>query len=221
MGCEGQTRTVGVPVGPAPRELAALDRAVAEVDAARSAVLAGPAAVVAAATALDAADEACASGSRSRAREARRSTGAAVLRADGALASSTERLGSYRAALRALVPAAETLEPRQQEALAGLAEAGEREVQAVARFGDAARAAWPAYSALDQAQSTWLERVVAGWYRSQDEAADGYLVLRRPGLPALEQARSRLVQADAGRRPATEGVRAALSAANRALDALR
>lgn len=210
-----------MPVGPAQSELTALDAAVADVDAARKALLAAPAAVVSAATALDAADEACASGDRARAVDSHRAARGPVGQVGTALATYAHGLEAYRSTLRALVEASAPLEPGQQEALAALADAGAGEAQALAAFGEAARSAWPAYQALDRAQSTWLDRAAAGWYRSQEEAANGYAVLRRPGLPALEQARTQLAQADAGRRPATDRVRAALGEANRALDGLR
>lgn len=80
---------------------------------------------------------------------------------------------------------------------------------------------WPAYLALDEAQSTWVERASAGWYRSQAEAAGAYAVLVRPQRAALDSARQRLRAADAARRTATERQTAALAAADRALDGLR
>ncbi|HWH31207.1 MAG TPA: hypothetical protein VNU01_00905 [Egibacteraceae bacterium] len=220
-GCEAPTRTVRVPVGPAPAELTALDRAVADVDAARTALLAAPAAVVSGATAFDAGDEACATGDRARAAEAREAARAAGRQVEAALATYADQLAAYRSTLRTLVDAAAPLDPAQREALAALAQAGERDAAALAAFGDAARAAWPAYTALGQVQSTWLDRASAGWYRSPVEAADAYVVLRRPAVPGLEAARTTLARADSARRPATERVRAALAAANRALDALR
>jgi hypothetical protein len=219
--CEAPTRTIRVPVGPAPTALAALDAAVADVDAARKAALGGPAAVVAAATALDSSDEACATGNRTRAAETRRTARAAVAEQDRALATYANQLSAYRAALEALTGAAAPLEPAQREALAALAKAGEQEADALAGFGDQARAAWPAYRALDEAQSTWLDRASSGWFRSDREAADGYTVLRLPVAEQVGAARSALAKADAARRPATERMRAALAAANAALQPLR
>lgn len=219
--CGESTRTVRVPVGPAQAELSALDRAVADVDASRKALLAAPAAIVAAATALDAADEACATGDRGRAAEARRAARAAVRQVDPALATYGNQLDAYRSTLQALSAASAPLDPAQREALARLAEAGEQEAAALAAFGTAARAAWPAYAALGQAQSTWLDRASAGWFRSPAEAAGGYVVLRRPVAGPLERARSELAAADSARRPATQRMRTALGAANAALQSLR
>jgi hypothetical protein len=219
--CDGPTRTVRVPVGPAPSELAALDRAVADVDAARKALLAAPAAVVAAATALDAADAACATGNRRLAAETRRTARAAVGQLEAALATYGNQVTAYRSTLGALAPAAAPLEPAQREALAALAAAGEQEAAALEDFGRSARAAWPGYAALDAAQSTWLDRASAGWFRTGAEAAGGYAVLRLPVADQLDAARAQLAEADTARRPATERVRAALAAANRALESLR
>lgn len=221
LACGGPTRTVREPVGPAPSALAALDTAVTDVDAARRALLAAPAAVVAAATALDAADEASATGNRTRAAGTRRTARAAVRQLDAALATYAGQLSAYRATLQAVQAAAAPLEPAQRDALAALAAAGEQEAAALAAFGMQARAAWPAYRALDQAQSTWLDRASAGWFRTDREAADGYSVLRLPVADELEAARGRLARADTVRRPATDRVRAALGAANAALQSLR
>ncbi len=164
--CDGPTRTVRVPVGPAQAELTALDGAVADVDAARKALLAAPAAVVSAATALDSADEACATGNRSRAAETRRTARDAVRRLDTALATYDDQLTAYRSTLGSLTTAAAPLEPAQQQAIAALTAAGEQEADALRSFGTSARGAWPGYAALNEAQSTWLDRASAGWFRS-------------------------------------------------------
>ncbi len=210
-----------VPVGPAASALASLDTAVADVDASRKALLAAPAAVVAAATALDSADEACATGNRTRAAETRRTADAALGQLDAALATYANQLTAYRATLQSLTAASAPLEPAQRQALAALAGAGEQEAAALAAFGQQARAAWPGYRALDTAQSTWLDRVSAGWFRSDAEAADGYVVLRLPVTDELDAARATLAKADTVRRPATARMRAALSAANASLQSLR
>jgi hypothetical protein len=212
---------VGVPAGPAQAQLSALDAAVADVDAKRGALLAAPEVVVAAATALDAADEACATGDRELAGRARRDARAEVGRVDAALGGYAGQLAAYRGALEALGPAAGPLEPRQRGALAALAAVGEQEAAALSVFGEAARAAWPAYAALRQVQSTWLDRASAGWYRSRSEAAGGYAVLRGPAADRLGPARQALAQADAARRPLTERMRSALAEANAALAGLR
>jgi hypothetical protein len=212
---------VRVPVGPAQAELDALGRAVADLDASRKALLAAPEAVAAGATALDAADEACATGQRTLAADARRTARATLPRVDAALATYAGQLDAYRSTLQALAPAAAPLEPAQRRALAALAAAGEQEAAALAAFAESARGAWPAYRDLDEAQSTWLDRASAGWYRDDAEAAGGYVVLRRPVLPALEKARGSLAKADAARRPATDRMRRELQTANAALESLR
>lgn len=217
----GPTRDVPVPVGPTERQLATLDQAVALVNAARPPALKVPDVVIEGATALDGADEACATGQAALARQARARARTAVPPVDRALSALPQQLSAYRTALAALTPAAEPLEADQQEALTAVRTAGEAEATALEAFGAAAKELWPAYAALDQAQSLWLDRRSGGWYRSQREAADAYVVLRKPGLAALEQARATLAKADAGRRPATEQVRSALDAADAALDALR
>lgn len=210
-----------MPVGPAPTELARLDRAVADVDAARRALLAAPAALVAAATALDSTDEACATGNRTRAAETRRTARAATGQVQAALATYANQLTAYRSALESVVTAAAPLAPAQREALTALAAAGAQEAEALATFAEQARGAWPGYRALDDVQSTWLDRASAGWFRSDAEAADGYVVLRLPVLDELEAARAALAEADGARRPATERMRSALRAANAALEPLR
>ncbi len=53
------------------------------------------------------------------------------------------------------------------------------------------------------------------------EAANGYEVLRKPVTPKIDASRAALAKADVARRPATERVRAALAAANAALESLR
>lgn len=218
---DGPDRTVQVPVGPTEQQLATLDEAVALVNAARRSALLVPDAVVEGATALDGADEACATGQRDLAASARTRARVAVPAATRAFGALPQQLSAYRAALTALIPAAEPLAAEQQQALVAVRTAGEAETTALVAFGAAARELWPAYSALDDAQSLWLARRSAGWYRSQREAADAYVVLRKPGLAALEQARADLAAADGARRPATERVRSALTAADAALEELR
>ena len=219
--CGDAGARVGMPSGPARSDTAGLDAAVAAVDRTRAAVLATPVTVTAAATALDAADEASTTGDRGSAAAARRPARAAVQRVGPALDALPGQLGEYRAALDGLAQAASDLEPAQREAVTAVVRAGRDEAGALAAFGEAARAVWPAFAALSQVQSTWLDRAAAGWYRSQAEAADGYVVLRRPELSRVEQARAVLRQADTARLPATERMRGALRAADAALAPLR
>lgn len=221
LACQGETRTVRVPVGPTEEQLDRLGAAVAAVNSSRSAALAGPDTITGAATALDGADEASATGQRALAADARRAARAAVAPAAAAIADLPQQTAGYRTALAELAGAAEPLEPQQQAALAEVTAAGEAEAAALAAFGQAAAGLWPSYAALNDVQSTWLDRASAGWYRTQREAAAAYVVLRKPVLPELERARAALAQADGARRPATERMRGALSAADRALEGLR
>lgn len=207
----------GVPVEAAAR----LDAAVAAVDGARSALLGLPTAVVTAALALDAADEAGGTGLAPAMTTARRPLGQALPAARAALAGVPAPTRAYRTALRQLAAAAAPLDEAQRSALAQVVALGETEALAVEAFAGDARGAWPAYAALDAAQRTWLERVSAGWFRTDAEAAGAYGVLVRPQQAALSDARAALGRADAGRRQASERQRAALSAADRALDGLR
>lgn len=131
------------------------------------------------------------------------------------------RTAGYLTALQALQQAGAELPAPATDVLASVAAAGEAEAAAVESFGASAREAWPVYAALDRAQALWLERTSAGWYRSDDEAADAYAVLVRPQRNALSAARTALRQADAARRPATERQRQALAAADEALGSLR
>lgn len=218
---DGPSREVRVPVGPTQQQLTTLDEAVALVNAARPPALKVPEVVTEGATALDGADEACATGQAALARQARARARAAVPPVDRALSALPQQLSAYRVALAALTPAAEPLEADQRAALTAVRTAGEAEATALEAFGAAAEGLWPAYAVLDEAQSLWLDRRSAGWYRSQREAADAYVVLRKPGLVALERARAGLARADVARRPPTERMRSALTTADAALEGLR
>jgi hypothetical protein len=221
LACDGPTGTVEVPAGPSQPQLARLDAAVAEVNATRAAALAAPVTVTDAATALDGADEACLTGQRDLAAEARSSARAAVAPVAGGIAALPGQIDAYRTALDELATAAGSLDGPQQAALAQAATAGAAEAAELIGFGAAAARIWPSYAALDDVQSAWLDRATAGWFRDQREAANAYLVLRKPVVPALEQARGQLARADADRRPATDRMRGALAAADRALAGLR
>jgi hypothetical protein len=221
LACDGPTGTVEVTSGPSQPQLARLDAAVAAVNTTRAAALAAPATVTDAATALDGADEACATGQRELASESRSTARAAVEPVAAGIAALPGQVDAYRTALDELTAAAASLDGPQQAALAEAATAGAAEAAALAGFGVAAARLWPSYAALDDVQSTWLDRASAGWFRDQREAANAYVVLRKPVLPALEQARGQLARADADRRPATDRMRAALAAADRELAELR
>lgn len=217
----GTTLTPGERRSDPAQSLVGLDSAVAEINRTRSDLLKGAAAVTAAATALDAADEASASGARDRARTARATVRSSVPAAEAAIAAGQQRAADYRAALQALQQARSALPPDVMQALAAVSAAGEAEAAALEDFGASARRAWPAYAALDDVQARWLERVGAGWYRSEDEAADAYAVLVRPQREALIAARKTLRRADEARRPATERLRQALASADAELEPLR
>lgn len=201
--------------------LARLEAVVADLNRSRSAVLATPGLVTAAATALDGADKASATGNRERAADARTPARAAVAEVAPALAAAPAQLAAYRASLAALAPVAQRLQPEQEKRLAVAALAGEREAVAHAALATAAQAVWPAFVELDQVQDRWLERATAGWYRDRAEAAAAYAVLRDPVGAELEQARTRLAQADRARGAATQQMRTALQEADAALAPLR
>lgn len=192
----------------------------AAVNRDRRALLEAAGAVTSAATAVDAADEAGTTGDRELAAQARRTARQAVGRVPAAL-DPLRDVAPYRASLAELEQASGPLEAAQRSALQAVAAAGEQEAAALDAFGAAAAQAWPAYAALGEVQATWLDRAQAGWYRDRAEAAGAYVVLRRPRLAAVEQARTSLQQADAVRRPATERVRGLLAAADAALGGLR
>jgi len=204
--------------------LSRLSSAITGFDRARRAVLAATGDVVTAAEALDAADEACAAGALTAASTARTAARAALPRGRIALAGLPIRLAGYTAALTRLAEAeraATRLGPAQRSALDAVVTGGQAENDAAEAFGVAGRTAWPAYAALDAAQSTWLDRRLAGWYRDQQEAADAYAVLVRDGRPALERARTLLARVDRARQPISERERAAVDAADAALAPLR
>ena len=207
-------------MGPAQEELTRLDEAVSAVNRDRRALLESASDVTSAATAVDGADEAGTTGDTELVAQARRTAREAAQAVPGALAALRDA-AAYRASVAELEQAAAPLDANQRAALAAVTAAGEQEAAALEAFGAAAAQAWPAYTALGEVQATWLERAQRGWYRNRAEAAGAYVVLRRPRLPAVEQARALLQQADAARRPATERMRRQLTAADAALDGLR
>lgn len=221
--CHGPHRVVGSVVT-RDSGLPRLDAAITAFDQARTRVLTSTADLVAAALALDAADEACAAGALKAAATARTRARAATPKGRTALAGLPMRLTAYAAALSELTVAAQAahgLSDAQRQAVADVVTGGQAEHDAADAFGVAGRAAWPAYADLDAAQSTWLDRRLAGWYRDQQEAAAAYAVLVRDGRPALQRARTLLERVDAARRPVSERERAAVAAADVALASLR
>lgn len=204
--------------------LARLDAAIRGFDTAREQALAPTAAIVAAATALDAADAACAVGVRGDALEARAPARAALPKAKTALAVLPLRLKAYGSSLSELAAAAKaatSLNEEQRSAVQAVVTGGQAEAAAADAFRVAGKTALPAYLELDRAQSTWLDRSLAGWYRNSTEAANAYDVLIGDQRAALQQARTLLRRVDAARRPISERERAALAAADAALAPLR
>ncbi len=184
----------------------------------------GTGALVAAALALDAADEACATGERPPARTARARARDAVPKARAALAALPARLAAYDkgvAELAAAATAATSLSSGQRAAVEQVVTAAKAEAAAADAFRVAGKTAWPAYTALDEVQATWLNRSSAGWYRSTKEAADAYAVFIQDQQAALTQARTLLRRVDEARRPISGRVQTALRAADSALAPLR
>ena len=126
-----------------------------------------------------------------------------------------------RAAATGLRAAAPPLSEGQRAALEAVAAAGEAEAAASATFAEAAGRGWPAYTALDEVQATWLQQVGAGRFRTPQEAAGAYVVARRPVVAPLQEARGLLATADQALRQAEARVVQALATADDALAPLR
>lgn len=204
--------------------LGRLGTAITAFDAARAAVLRATGDVVSGALALDAADGACATGATSAASAARTKAGPAVAGGRTALSLLPARLAGYTTALRALtaaVKAATSLSAAQRTALDAVVAGGRAENAASDAFRVAGKTAWPAYQELDAAQSTWLDRRLAGWYRDPSEAAAAYAVLVNDTRPGLDRARTLLQRVDAARRPVSDRERTAVATADAALTSLR
>lgn len=223
VGC-GEPRRVAGPIIDRDTGLGRLGAAIATFDQARAPVLRGTADIVAAVLALDAADDASAAGARAAASTARGQARVAIPRATTALSVLPARLTAYGRALDDLAAAekaATRLSPEQRSALQAVIAGGRAEKDASDAFRVAGKTAWPAYVALDAAQSTWLDRRLAGWYRDPQEAAAAYAVLVGDDRGALERARTLLQRVDAARRPVSERERVALATADAALSSLR
>lgn len=222
-GCGGPAKQPG-PVQVRDTGLTRLSAAISTFDRARTAVLTRSGDLIAAAVALDEADAACAAGTIGAARTARAKARAALPKAHAALRDLPQRLSAYGTALSRLAAAqkaATSLSADQRAALDEVVRGGRAENDATNAFRVAAVTAWPAYDALSAEQSTWLDRRVAGWYRTPQEAADAYAVMVRDGRPALERARTLLQRVDTARQPVTERERTALATAAAALAVLR
>jgi hypothetical protein len=222
-GCASPRQVAG-PVIDRDTGLHRLDLAITAFDKARGQVLTATGDVINAAIALDAADDACAAGATTAASSARAKARAALPKGRTALAVLPTRLTGYQHALDALAVAekkATRLTPGQRTALDAVVAGGRAENRAADAFRVAGKTAWPAYVSLDAAQSLWLDRRLGGWYRNVEEAAGGYAVLVQDDRSALGQARTLLERVDTARRPISERVRVALSAADVALAPLR
>ena len=187
-------------------------------------MLASTAVIVKGAMALDAADAAAESGSRSRTAAARPAARAAGGKVRTALAGLPLRVKAYQRAadeLAAAAKAAPSLDDAQRTAIADVVAGGRAEAAAADAFRVAGRTAWPAYEALNDQQSLWLDRASSGWYRDQQEAANAYTVLGEDNRAALARARTLLQRVDAARRPISERERGALARADSALASLR
>ena len=204
--------------------LGRLDAAIGGFNAARTQVLTSTAAVVAGAMALDKADDACATGSASRAAAVRppaRAAGGKVRTAVAALPLLLRAYGRAADELAAAAKAATSLDAGQRAAIDAVVTGGRAEAAAADAFRVAGRTAWPAYDQLNDQQSLWLDRASSGWYRDRQEAANAYAVLLTDLRPALDRARTLLQRVDAARRPISERERGALARADTALATLR
>lgn len=204
--------------------LSRLDSAIGAFGTARAQVLRETGNVIAAAIAVDAADDACAAGATNAATAARATVRTATPRARLALSVLPARNATYSHALDSLAAAeraATSLNADQRAKVDAVVAGGRDEKAAADAFRVAGSSALPAYAQLDATQSTWLDHRIAGWFRTQQEAADAYVVMRQEGLPALQRARTRLERVDATRRLVSERERAAVAAADTALASLR
>jgi hypothetical protein len=222
-GCRSPHRVAG-PVIDQDTGLRRLGTAINTFDHARKTVLTATGDIITAAIALDAADDACTAGTTNAASNARAKARAATPKAKAALAALPSKLAAYQKALNSLgaaEKAATRLNPEQRAALDAVVTGARGEANASDAFRVAGKTAWPAYVALDAAQSLWLDRRLGGWYRDVEEAAGAYVVLTKDDRPQLGRARTLLERVDTARRPVSERVRAALAAADEALAPLR
>jgi hypothetical protein len=222
-GCASPKRVAG-PVIHSDTGLGRLSTTITGFSRARAQLLQGTSSVVAAAVALDAADAACATGGIDASSAARARARAATGKGRTALAALPAQLSAYGRAIRALALAEQattSLSPAQRNAVQAVVSGGRSEAAATDAFRVAGTSAWPAYAQLDATESTWLDQRVTGWFRTQQEAANAYAVMREEGLPALQRARTLLQRVDAARRPVSDRESAALAAADTALASLR
>jgi len=137
------------------------------------------------------------------------------------LSARLRAYGRSAGELAAAATAATSLDGTQRAAVQEVVTAAKAEAAAADAFRLAAKTGWPAYTALDEAQATWLTRASSGWYRSTREAADAYTVFVQDQQTALTQARTLLRRVDEARRPVSSRVQTALRAADAALAPLR
>jgi hypothetical protein len=216
VGCTSRART-----GNGFPPLDQLSTAVTGVATARGPMLRAIEAVQAGARALDATDAVCAQGHGVAARTSQREGAAEVNRAAAAVHDLPTLIANYRASLAALSKARTAVSGAPRTALEAVVRDGQTEATAVSVFAATVRSAWQQYTSLDGQVRLWTKRSVAGWYRTDKEGADAYAVLVRPGRHFLEAARTQLAAASTAVQTPTAVEAATLSAADRALSALR
>ena len=178
-------------------------------------------AVQAGARALDATDAICAQGHGVAARSSQRRGADAVNRAAAAGSDLPSLVANYRASLSALDKARTAVSGAALTALATVVRDGQTEATAVSDFAATVGSAWQQYASLDGQERLWIKRAVTPWYRTDKEGADAYSVLVQPGRHFLEVARTQLAAAATAVQAPTAVQAATLSAADRALSALR
>ena len=191
------------------------------VASSRRAVLDALTSVQTAATALDETDTVCLTGRGTAARTSHRKATPLASVAQQRLTVLPGALARYRAALSSLTAASVAVTGAARTALLRAVTAGQAEITAVAAFRATAVGVWPHYRHLEDLEGTWITRAVTPWYRTDNEARDAYIVLVEDSRPALNAARTRLGAAVQAVQAPVRDQSAALTMADRALDAVR
>lgn len=213
-GCGSSPRPPRATPSPTHNPATRADAAVSAVQQARAAAERDADTVVAAVGHVSEQAQAAATGDVNRTGAVRASEPvdvAAVGQAAGALPADVT---AYETALHRLadtLPAAH-LKPTVTRGLADVVAAGEAETDTLHRFAGAATTAWAAYGALEQVVDTWYQRARAGWFRSQQEAADNFTVMTDPVRGPLDPAQQGLADADLARQQAQHRWSAAVAA---------
>ncbi len=108
---------------------------------------------------------------------------AAVAKAAGlALVPLARAVTGLDTALNGLEAASsdDRLTAEQRAAVLEVVDAGRDELEASGELSRLASGLWPLYRKLDSAQSLWLSRARAGWYRNKPESAQAYAVMLNP-----------------------------------------